>query len=346
MNSHEIYMHRCLQLAQSGEGYVAPNPMVGSVLVYEDKIIGEGYHHVFGEAHAEVNCINSVSEKNKDFIPLSTLYVSLEPCAHFGKTPPCTDFIIAAGIKKVVVGCQDTFKKVDGKGITQLKQAGIEVMVPVLENKCRELNRMFFTFHNKQRPFILLKWAESGDHFIGSIDSRLHISNEFSNRFVHQLRAGKSAILIGTNTALKDNPSLTTRLAAGPSPIRLVIDLQKRLPVNLKIFDDSQRTIIFTLAPSLVKGNVEWFQLNDANNIAAQIAAACFKLNIQSILVEGGAQTLQTFINEQLWDEAIIIKNTTMHAGSGVAAPKLSGASLHHTQLLENDLISFYNRTT
>ncbi len=240
----ESFMHRCLELARLGAGYVAPNPMVGAVLLHEGRIIGEGWHKEYGKAHAEVNCINAVKESERQFISQSTLYVSLEPCAHHGKTPPCTDLIIRHKIPRVVIGCRDSFKEVDGKGIEKLKAAGIEVETAVLEQECRELNKRFFTFHTKQRPYIILKWAQTSDGFIAPLippkvgisepqTQRLFISNEYSNILVHQWRSEEAAIMVGTNTALLDNPELTTRLWPGPSPVRLVIDLNLRLPDSL-----------------------------------------------------------------------------------------------------------------
>ncbi len=337
-------MQRCLQLAKLGEGFVAPNPMVGSVLVHEQFIVGEGYHEQYGKAHAEVNCIGSVSEANRHLIPESTLYVSLEPCVHFGKTPPCADMIIRAGIKQVVIGCRDPFEAVDGKAIEKLKQAGVEVTLNVLQNNCIELNKKFFTFHQHKRPYITLKWAQSMDHFIGSTEKRVLITNEFSNRSVHQLRGSNMAILVGTTTALLDNPRLDTRYGTGPSPIRLVIDLQDKLPPELNVFDNSVRTIIFTLSTPSIAGLNEWIQLEKDEPLAAQIVVACYQLGIQSILVEGGALTLQHFIDAGLWDEAVVITNTELTMLEGVKAPVLKQATTTQTIILESDILSYYKR--
>src|SRR5437868_6012424 len=230
-------MHRCLELAKLAAGNVAPNPMVGAVLVHEEKIISEGYHKQFGEPHAEVNCINNVKEEDKHLIEKSTLYVSLEPCSHFGKTPPCTDLIIKNKIPKVVIGCVDIYKEVHGRGIKKLQDAEVEVVTGILEKECIELNKRFFTFHEKYRPYIILKWAESANGKIGIDTERVLISNEYSDRLVHKWRSEEAAILIGTNTALKDDPSLTTRLWQGNNPVRLVIDMDLRLPSHLKIFN-------------------------------------------------------------------------------------------------------------
>ena len=218
-------MQRCIELAQLGAGTVAPNPLVGAVLVYNERIIGEGYHQQFGQAHAEVNCISAVAEADRELISLSTLYVSLEPCAHFGKTPPCTDLIIAHKIPTVVIGCRDPFKEVDGKGIEKLLAAAVEIVHPFMEAACRELNKRFFTFHTKQRPYIILKWAQTDNGIIGHSDhSRLLISNDFTNRLVHKWRSEEAGIMVGTNTALFDNPSLGNRLWNGAQPVRLVVD--------------------------------------------------------------------------------------------------------------------------
>jgi len=340
---HEQYMLRCLQLAKLGEGNVAPNPMVGSVLVFEDRIIGEGYHQQYGEAHAEVNCINSVSKADAHLIAQSTIYVSLEPCAHFGKTPPCSDLIIRHGIKKVVVGCRDSFSQVDGKGIEKLRLSGAEVTVGVLEDECRELNKRFFTFHEKKRPFIVLKWAETANGKIGSTtNNRLLISNDISNRFVHQLRHQNAAILVGTNTALLDNPSLANRLWHGNSPIRLVIDKNLKLPAHLQLFNQAERTIVFNCNKQEERENLTYYKLNKEVDLLDEILAACYQLHIQSILIEGGSKTLQSFIDRHLWDEAIIITNTSLIVNDGVAAPILS----HHTKakqtVLLNDIITFF----
>jgi diaminohydroxyphosphoribosylaminopyrimidine deaminase/5-amino-6-(5-phosphoribosylamino)uracil reductase len=336
-------MLRCLQLAKLGEGNVAPNPMVGSVLVYDNRIIGEGYHQQYGEAHAEVNCINSVAKEDVHLIPHSTIYVSLEPCAHFGKTPPCSDLIIKQGIKNVVIGCRDSFKQVDGKGIDKLRLSGAEVTVGVLENECRELNKRFFKFHEKKRPFIVLKWAETANGKIGSTtDERLLISNDFSNRLVHQLRHQNAAILVGTNTALLDNPSLNNRLWYGNSPIRLVIDKDLKLPAHLQLFNQAERTIVFNYINQEEQGNLTYFMLNKEADLLDEILTACYQLNIQSLLVEGGSKTLQSFIDKHLWDEAIVITNTSLMVNQGVAAPILN----HHTKakqtVLLNDTITYF----
>ena len=340
----EMYMQRCIQLAQLGEGMVAPNPMVGSLLVYNDRIIGEGYHQHYGQPHAEVNCINSVKEEDKQFISQSTLYVSLEPCAHFGKTPPCADLIIKHKIPKVIVGCRDPFKEVDGKGIEKLIAAGIDVTLGVLEQECKALNKRFFTFHTKQRPYIILKWAETANHFIGSNTSeRLLISNETTNRLVHKWRSEEAAILVGTNTALLDNPSLSNRLWTGKQPIRLIIDKELKLSKSLNLFDKRQATIIFNHIKQQEEENLIYYQLDRNNELLQQIMEACYKLNIQSILVEGGSKTLQSFINNNLWDEARVITNKKLSIANGVPAPMLYNATIKETMMIGEDEITVMN---
>ncbi len=330
-------MNRCLQLAELGAGYVAPNPLVGAVLVYENKIIGEGYHEKYGQPHAEVNCIASVEEKNKSLIPLSTLYVSLEPCTHFGKTPPCTDLIIKNRIPSVIIGCSDPFKEVDGRGIEKLKAAGVKVETGILEKQCRALNKRFFTFHTKQRPYVILKWAQTADGFIAALNpsqvgggttehsqtSRLQISNEYSNRLVHKWRSEEASILVGTNTALMDDPELNTRLWNGKSPIRLIIDMNLRLPGSLKIFDRKEQTIVFNKIKNEEQPNLQFCKI-DETKIISQILETLYKLKIQSVLVEGGSSLLQSFINEDLWDEARVIINEKRIIGDGLKAPILS----------------------
>ncbi len=335
-------MYRCLELAQKGAGFVAPNPMVGSVLVFEDTIIGEGYHASFGNAHAEVNCINSVSEENKHLIPKSTLYVSLEPCAHFGKTPPCANFIVEHQIKKVVIGCKDVFAKVNGAGIAILQNAGVQVTLNVLEKECLELNKRFFTFHQLQRPYIVLKWAETANGFIGKSNERILITNEFSNRKVHQWRTEEAAILVGTKTALLDNPQLTNRLAVGNHPIRLVIDKHLQIPETAHVFNSVTKTVVFNFSYNHQKQHIRWYQLNANTPLIHQILEACFQLNIQSILIEGGAKTIQSFIDANLWDEARVIKSNRSADNADIVAPILAAAQLVDSYSIESDDIYIY----
>lgn len=334
-------MQRCLDLAAMGAGNVAPNPMVGAVLVYADKIIGEGYHQKYGEAHAEVNCLNSVADTDKKFIQDSTMYVSLEPCAHFGKTPPCADLIIKNKIPEVVIGCRDSFAEVDGKGIERLKVAGVHIIVGVMENECMELNKRFFTFHEKQRPYIILKWAQSSDGKIArNNSSRLLISNEFTNRLVHKWRSEEAAILVGTNTALLDDPALTTRLWQGNDPVRLVIDLELKLPMHLKLFDGSAKTIVFNFIKHVDDAMLVYHKLDPGEKALTQIVAALYAYQIQSVIVEGGAKLLQSFIDEGIWDEARVITNSAMMISEGLDAPVLPDGILISEEIIKTDIIS------
>jgi diaminohydroxyphosphoribosylaminopyrimidine deaminase/5-amino-6-(5-phosphoribosylamino)uracil reductase len=394
-------MHRCLELAVLGMGKVAPNPMVGSVLVHDDEIIGEGYHQLYGEAHAEVNCISSVKEEHQSLIAQSVLYVSLEPCVHFGKTPPCADLIIKNKISKVIVGCRDPFVQVNGKGIEKLRAAGIEVIDGVLEKRCKELNKRFFVFHTEHRPYIILKWAETGDKKLGlplapsnrggmasaqnhmeqetfntnedaqlsellSADSspnggdregasRLLISNEYTNRLVHKWRSEEMAILVGTNTALFDDPALTTRLWPGTNPIRIVVDMNLRLPQSLRLFDGKTPTIIFNLhhhtlpfekisATDLRGIGVGYYQVTEDVNLIHQMLNALYLMNIQSVIVEGGAQLLQSFIDDGSWDEARIITNEKLIIGNGLPSPVLKDNQLKSTQNIAADFIRIYHK--
>jgi diaminohydroxyphosphoribosylaminopyrimidine deaminase/5-amino-6-(5-phosphoribosylamino)uracil reductase len=339
--SDEQYMRRCIQLAKLGTGNVAPNPVVGAVLVYENKIIGEGYHEKFGEAHAEVNCINSVDEKDKLLLGQSTIYVSLEPCAHHGKTPPCSDFIIQKGIRKVVVGCEDIYKEVAGKGIEKLRNAGVEVVTGILEKECRDLNKRFFTFHQKKRPYIILKWAETANGKIGSARERIFISNDYTNRIVHKWRSEEAAILVGTNTALKDNPFLTTRLWKGNNPVRIVVDKELKLPFDLKIFDQEAPTIIFNCLKASSENHLRFIRL-DVKNFLKEMLDYLFENDIQSVLVEGGAKTLQSFIDAGLWDEARIITNEQMIIEEGIAAPEMKNFLFKNEEKYFNDSIRVY----
>jgi diaminohydroxyphosphoribosylaminopyrimidine deaminase/5-amino-6-(5-phosphoribosylamino)uracil reductase len=355
-------MTRCLELALLGSGHTAPNPMVGAVLVHEDRVIGEGYHRQYGQAHAEVNCLASVKGEDRPLIQDSTLYVSLEPCAHFGKTPPCADLIIREKIPRVVVGCRDPFPEVDGKGIERLQAAGVEVLTGVLEKECIALNKRFFIFHTKYRPYILLKWAQTANGKIaGPEGARMLISNEYTNRLTHKWRAEEAAILVGTNTALLDDPSLTTRLWTGPDPIRLVIDKELRLPGTLKLFDGQVRTIVFNhlrhdmegyeseergikrrIPGAGDMGKLYYYQLARESPLVQQIAQALYQLKILSVMVEGGAMLLQSFLDAGYWDEARVITNREMLITGGLPAPILEDAVIRHREELFSDSISWY----
>lgn len=325
MTKDEKYIARCIQLAKNGLCNAAPNPMVGAVIVHNDTIIGEGYHIRCGEAHAEVNAVRSV--KDKSLLKESTIYVSLEPCSHHGKTPPCADLIINKGIPRVVVGCQDPFSLVAGRGIAKLREAGIEVKVGVLEEECRQLIRRFVTFNTLRRPFITLKWAESADGFIDLHRTEGHpyiFSSPLSSMLVHKRRAEHSAILVGRRTALLDNPSLTTRNWFGKNPVRMVIDKDLTLPKHLALFDGSVRTLVFTQREDTSnRPNVEHIRLDFKIDILPQIMEVLYKEKLQSLMVEGGSILLQSFIDAGCWDEAYI-EQSDAHLKDGVKAPYFS----------------------
>lgn len=318
------FMKRCIELAQLGNDSTFPNPMVGSVIVHNKKIIGEGYHEKFGEAHAEVNAIKSV--KNKDLLKESTIYVSLEPCAHYGKTPPCALLIIESKIPKVVIGMKDPFAKVNGEGIRLLKDAGIDVKVGVMEQDCEKLNKAFNNLHRTKRPYVILKWAQTQDGFIDKIrtkDSEQKpnwITNEACRTLVHKWRSETQAILIGTNTALIDNPKLNVRSWKGNSPIRIVIDKDLKLPNNLHIFDQSIPTIIINNEANRIQENLEYIKLKFDNNLLESLLHVLYTKNIVSVFVEGGKKTLQSFIDQNIYDEArVFVGSTTFE--EGLSAP-------------------------
>lgn len=337
-------MHRCIELAQKAVGFTAPNPMVGAVLVYNDEIISEGYHERFGEAHAEVNCIREALQNgHANKLQQSTLYVSLEPCAHFGKTPPCTDLIIHHQIPKVVIGCRDPFGEVNGKGIEKLIAAGIEVIVDVLKTECEVLNKRFFIFYQKHRPYIILKWAQTKNSRISSgASQRLFISNEFTNRLVHQWRSQEASILVGTNTALMDDPQLTNRYSTGKQPIRLVLDKELQIPSSAKLMNDDAPTIIFNLRKHSEQGQLQYYKIANDENVVQQIINALYQLRIQSVLVEGGAKLLQSFIDADLWDEARVITNEELVIDNGLAAPELKNHYLINKEQIISDSIKYY----
>jgi len=338
-------MHRCLDLASLGSGKVAPNPLVGSVLVYENEIIGEGFHQQYGQAHAEVNCINSVKQHNKHLIEKSTLYVSLEPCNHFGKTPPCSNFIIAHKIPKVVIACTDPFEKVNGSGIKKLSDSGVEVITGVLEKEAFELNKRFFTFHLQKRPFIILKWAQSENQCISAFQGKpIKISNALTDILVHKWRGEEAAIMVGTNTVMLDNPSLTTRNWTGKNPIRICIDRNLKIEHTAKILDQSSPTIILNQQLNKTEGLNEFIQINFEREIIPQLNELLYQKNIQSVIIEGGAKLLQTFIDNGIWDEARIITNQTMCIENGIASPNFDYKSCFKQEKIENDLIQYFSK--
>ena len=327
-------MRRCLELASKGLENVSPNPMVGSVIVYENTIIGEGYHKEYGREHAEVNAIASV--KDKSLLKDSTLYVNLEPCAHFGKTPPCSNLIIEHKIPKVVIGCVDTFSDVNGKGIIKMEKAGIEVNVGILEKESQELNKRFFTFHEKKRPYLILKWAESKDGFIAPKDQTtpLWMTSYESKKLVHQFRSEEDAILVGRVTAEKDNPSLTVRELDGENPVRIVIDKDMKLSEKLNLFNNEAKTIIFnTQKTKIIDSN--YYVKIEHKNLINNVLNELYKQNIQSLIIEGGTKTLQSFIDENLWDEARIFTANKMLV-EGVKSPNIEGEIIYETILNED----------
>jgi diaminohydroxyphosphoribosylaminopyrimidine deaminase/5-amino-6-(5-phosphoribosylamino)uracil reductase len=326
-------MQRCIDLAKNGLGTTYPNPLVGSVIVYNDKIIGEGWHRKAGEPHAEVNAINSV--KNQSLLSQSTIYVSLEPCSHFGKTPPCSELIISKNIPNIVIGTIDPFAQVSGAGIQKLKDAGRNVTVGILENECNQLNKRFFTFHTQKRPYIILKWAESADGYIAPLrkpkQEPVWLSNVYSRQLVHKWRSEEQAILVGTQTVLDDNPSLTVRDWSGRHPIRIVLDQNNRISKESSIFDNQAQTILLSMT-----------EIDYSKKIGVQIANFLFNHGIQSVIIEGGSKTLQTFIDENIWDEARIFKGVSL-LHQGIKRPQISAQYNAKEYILNDELLIFFN---
>ena len=345
MNNHEYYIARCIELAKNGFGTTYPNPMVGSVIVYNGQIIGEGWHQKAGEPHAEVNAIRSV--KHPSLLDKATIYVSLEPCSHFGKTPPCCDLIIKNKIPNVVIGTVDSNIKVAGNGIKRLKEAGANVIVGVLEKECYELNQRFFTFHEKKRPYIILKWAETQDGFIAPLTKKeqkpLWITNSYSRQLVHKWRTEEQAILVGTQTVIDDNPKLNARDWEGNNPIRVVIDQNNRIPKNAHVLDNQTKTIVFSKNKTTVSSENTIFEVIDfQENIAQQIVERLYQHQIQSVIIEGGAQILQTFIDANLWDESrVFIGNNKF--GTGIKAPVLNKTPSKKEKIGTDELLIIRN---
>ncbi|WP_288370197.1 bifunctional diaminohydroxyphosphoribosylaminopyrimidine deaminase/5-amino-6-(5-phosphoribosylamino)uracil reductase RibD [uncultured Algoriphagus sp.] len=338
MENPANYMRRALELAELGLGTVSPNPLVGCVIVHHDRIIGEGYHQKYGGPHAEVNAIQSV--KNQDLLPEATVYVTLEPCAHYGKTPPCANLLVEKRVKKVVIAAMDSNPLVGGKGIEILKSAGIEVETGLLETEARWQNRRFFTQIEKNRPYVILKWAQTADGFVARKNfSSKWISSPISRQFVHRWRAEEDAILVGKNTAYYDNPSLNVRDWSGKDPIRLVIDPQLRLDPHLKIFDQSIPTICYNLLKNEQDQNLEFVKLT-ANFHPKEILANLQKRKIQSVIVEGGAFVLKNFLDAELWDEARVFTGSSRF-GEGIEAPKMHQNPDRQISIQE-DLLSYY----
>lgn len=342
MTIDEKYMQRAVDLAKLAGVHAAPNPMVGAVIVLDGEIIGEGYHQRFGEAHAEVNAVNAVVDKF--LLPHSTIYVTLEPCAHYGKTPPCADLLVTHAFKRVVIGTQDPFAKVNGAGIARLKEAGIEVDTGVLEKECKELNKRFFTFHEKKRPYIVLKWAESRDGFMdpGEKDAReiVWITGAQTKVFVHQQRAQESAIMTGWKTIAQDNPSLTVREIKGVSPLRVVIDPKLNTPLDSTIFTDGNRTIVLNIMKDEVNGAVEYVKLPTID--VQTITTALYERNILSVYIEGGRFTLQHFLDAGLWDEAYRFIGP-FSFGNGTLAPEIEDLEFVTSKVGDDVLRSYRN---
>lgn len=338
LNNFVPYMQRCLQLAKQGLGMVAPNPMVGAVLVMEGKIVGEGFHEKFGGPHAEVNAIENSGLQD---LSQTELYVSLEPCSHFGKTPPCSDLIISRKIPKVIIGCRDPFEKVNGNGIKILKENGIEVIEGILEKDCLELNKRFIISHQLKRPYIILKWAETSNGLIaGEGSTEKKISNEITDILVHKWRSEEAGIMAGTNTVLFDNPKLDVRLWPGKNPVRIILDLKGKVPSTHHVFNNISETIVFTR----VKGLPSPFEyIPDDNDVLEFILKDLHKKNIQSILVEGGTQLINNLMERDLWDEARVIK-TDLFFKKGLKAPLIM-EEISGREFIKNDQYFHYNNS-
>ncbi|MDZ4752772.1 MAG: bifunctional diaminohydroxyphosphoribosylaminopyrimidine deaminase/5-amino-6-(5-phosphoribosylamino)uracil reductase RibD [Flavobacteriales bacterium] len=345
IHRHETFMRRCLQLASNGVFSAAPNPLVGAVIVCNDLIVGEGFHTAFGKNHAEIEAFNNV--KDKSLLQQSTLYVNLEPCSHHGKTPPCVEAILKQGIPRVVIANIDPFPKVRGNGISILKENGVEVIEGVLAEEAAFLNRRFFHFHKNQKPYVILKWAESQDGFM---DARRNgeqginwISGPEAKKLVHTWRASEQSILVGSQTALNDNPSLTVREVSGKNPLRIVIDRNLVVPNDSKIFSNESETIVVNDKLSKTNDTIEWVKFDFSENVIDQLLSLLFERNIISIIVEGGARTLVHFIDEDKWDEARVITGN-IFLEQGLSAPELK----YFPVLLEksgSDTIRYFYRT-
>lgn len=325
IKTHERYMRRCIALAQQAKGKTYPNPMVGSVLVVGDQIVGEGFHHQAGTPHAEVHAIGAVA--NRELLKQSTLYVCLEPCAHFGRTPPCAKLIIESQIPRVVVGCVDSFSAVAGKGIEMLRNAGVDVLVGVLENECRELNKRFFTFHEKKRPYVILKWAESADGFIGrplaAGEKPIWLTGEQCRRLVHKQRSEEQSIMVGAGTVITDNPQLNVRAYAGCNPLRIVVDPHLHIPPTALLLTDGQPTVVLNSQRNCQEGAVQYVSVDFSHNSSQNLLAKLYELGLQSVIIEGGLFTLQHFIDDNLWDEAFVYRSP-ISLSYGTRAPKFS----------------------
>ena len=334
----EQYIKRCFELAERGKGSVSPNPLVGAVLVHNGLVIGEGWHERYGESHAEVNCLSSVANEHKHLISESTMYVSLEPCAHHGNTPPCANRLVEEKLKRVVIANKDPFEQVNGNGLQILNEAGTEVQESVLEQEGKWLNRRFFCYNELKRPYIILKWAETQDGFIAPEDrSRFQITNKASQQLLHKWRAEEDAIMVGNNTAKNDNPELTTRLWQGENPLRIVIDKSLELPANASLLNSSADTWVLNTKRNEQEGNINYVQLDFSENIIPQLLNKLYEAKVQSLIVEGGAVLLNSFIEAGLWDEArVFVGNKTL--GNGIAAPRLNITATQE-QAIKDDVL-------
>lgn len=337
-----MYMQHCLALAQKAKGNTAPNPMVGAVLVHNDRIIGEGWHHYYGADHAEVNCLKNVPETDKHLIPECTIYVNLEPCSHYGITPPCADRLVLEKVKKVVIANTDPFEKVSGNGIAILKEGGIEVETGICEKEGLWVNRRFFCFHTQKRPYIILKWAQTKDGYIAPLDrSRLQITGIESQQLVHKWRTEEAAIMVGATTALKDNPQLTARLWHGRQPLRIALDRNLHLPSTHHLFDDAAATWIINEQHEILSGNVHSIQLPFDDTLLTQLMHRLYDVHILSLIVEGGANLLNSFINQNLWDEARIFTGNVF-LKDGIPAPELINETYAFTSAVGSDELQVY----
>ena len=340
MNNHEYFINKCIELAQKGICDVSPNPMVGSIIVCNNKIIGQGYHKYYGKEHAEVNAIKNV--KDKSLLKKSTLYVNLEPCCHYGKTPPCTDLIIKKRIPQVVIGCIDPNSQISGQGIEKLEKNSVKVIYGVLEKKCKSLNKRFFTFNNLKRPYIILKWAKSSNNFIAPINQTkpFWMTSEKSRMIVHKWRSEEDSILVGTNTVILDNPSLNIRLTDGENPMRIVIDKNLLLDKELNVFNNESKTIIFNEIKTFSSDTNYYLKVN-FKNLISEILNELYNLDITSMIVEGGAYTLNKFIDKNIYDE-IRIFTTKKILKKGIKSPITPNIKKSLSEKIEDDLLEVY----
>lgn len=345
MQENTMYMRRCLSLAAIAQSYVAPNPMVGAVLVVDNQILSEGYHRKYGQAHAEPNAILAV--KDKSMLQKATLYVNLEPCSHYGKTPPCAHLIVESGIPKVVIGTLDPNPKVAGRGVRILQEAGIDVIVGVVENECRALNRRFFVYQEQKRPFVLLKWAQTADGYIDKLrtsnaESPVSISNDITRQLTHKMRSENQSILVGTNTVILDNPTLSVRNWSGKNPIRIALDRRGIIPESYNILNGKQQTLVFTQNPKPSSHNLEYVYHDFENQTMGDILHEIYHRGIHSVLVEGGAKVLTSLIDAGWWDEANV-EVSTQTLTDGVEAPRMDRLADDNFEFDDHKWLHYYN---